>query len=96
MISVKKLREFWTIYPDAELPLRSWVKRVEGSNWRNFAELRADYPHADRYGRCIIFNIRGNHYRLVTAVHFNRQKVFVRNILTHIEYDKEGWKGDCE
>lgn len=96
VISEKKLRHFWADHPDAEQPLKAWLKRTEGATWANFAELRADYPHADQYGRCIIFNIAGNKYRLITAVHFNRQKVYVRWVLTHNEYDLEKWKGGCE
>ena len=96
VISEKKLREFWDVHADAEQPLRAWLKRTEGSAWSNFAELRADYPHADSYGRCIIFNVGGNKYRLITAIHFNRQKVYIRFVLTHKEYDLAQWKGDCE
>lgn len=96
VISEKKLREFWTIHPDTEMPLRAWIKKVEGSAGQNFAELRTDYSHADQYERCVVFNIRGNNYRLITAIHYNRSKVFVRFILTHSEYDDEKWKPDCE
>lgn len=87
MISEKKLREFWEVHADAEQPLKAWLKRTEGSAWRNFADLREDYPHADQYGRCIVFNVGGNKFRLITAIHFNRQKVYVRFVLTHGEYD---------
>ena len=96
VISEKKLREFWEVHPDAEVPLRAWVKKVEGSTWKNFAEVRADYSHADQYERCVIFNIGGNKYRLIVSIHYNRQKVYLRDILTHEQYDQEKWKGDCE
>lgn len=96
VISGKKLREFWLIHRAAEMPLRAWLNRVENSAWTKFADVRLDYPHADQYERCVIFNISGNKYRLITSIHYNRQKVYVRNVLTHDQYDVGGWKADCE
>ena len=95
VISAKKLRVFWTDHPDAEPPLRSWLRVVEQADWQNFAEVRATFAHADTVGRCVVFNIGGNKYRLIAAIHYNRSKVFVRHVLTHAEYDKDHWKDDC-
>ena len=53
------------------------------------------YPHADQVGRCIVFNIAGNKFRLVVVIHLNRGKVYVRQVMTHAEYDRGAWKGDC-
>ncbi|HET6881954.1 MAG TPA: type II toxin-antitoxin system HigB family toxin, partial [Pirellulales bacterium] len=83
VISAKKLREFWDVHADAEMPLRAWLKRVENATWNRFADVRLDYPHADQYERCVIFNVGGNKYRLTTSIHYNRQKVYVRQVLTH-------------
>jgi mRNA interferase HigB len=49
----------------------------------------------DQVGRCIVFNIGGNKFRLVVVVHFNRGKVYIRHVMTHDEYDSGTWKGDC-
>lgn len=54
--------------------------------------MRCDYNSADLVGRYVVFNIGGNKYRLITAVHFNRGKVYVRAVLTHAEYDSGKWK----
>jgi mRNA interferase HigB len=62
------------------------------NHFYNFNELRAAFPTADQVGDLIVFNIGGNKYRLIASIHFNRAKVYVRNILTHREYDKGAWK----
>jgi mRNA interferase HigB len=92
VISRKRLRQFWELYPDAEAPLRSWHKIARKEEWENFANVRATFPHADQVGKLTVFNIGGNKYRLVAAIHFNRGKVYVRHVLTHAEYDRGQWK----
>ena len=57
---------------------------------------KGDYSSADQIGRCTVFNIGGNKFRLVVVIHFNRGKVYVRHVLTHAEYDQEKWKGGCQ
>ena len=76
-------------------PLRAWRQNVKHAGWQNFAELRAVYPSADQVGRCVVFNIGGNRFRLVDAGHFNRGIVYVRHVLTHAEYDRDKWKEGC-
>jgi mRNA interferase HigB len=95
VISEKKLREFWHVHPDAELPLRAWHRTAEHAAWECFADIRAVYASADQVGRCTVFNIGGNKCRLVVVVHFNRGKVYIRHVMTHEEYDRGFWKGDC-
>ena len=56
------------------------------------AELRKTFASADRVGDKVVFNIGGNKYRLIAAVHFSRGKLYIRDILTHAEYDQGGWK----
>lgn len=94
VISEKLLRDFWTDHPDAEAPRKAWRRVAEQSEWRNFASVRDAYPRADQVGKFTVFDIGGNKYRLVVAVHFNRLKVFVRHVLTHAQYDKGKWKRD--
>jgi mRNA interferase HigB len=95
VISEKKLREFWQQWPEAETPLRAWHRLTEHAAWECFADVREVYPHADQVGRCTVFNIAGNKFRFVVVVHFNRRKVCIRHIMTHEEYDRGAWKGDC-
>jgi len=92
VISRKALRQFWERYPDSKNPLSRWFGIMEKQEFRNFAELRATFPSADKVGDLIVFNIGGNKYRLIVSIHFNRGKVYIRHVLTHQEYDKGVWK----
>lgn len=95
VISEKKLREFWRDHPEAEEPLRAWHRVAEQAVWECFADIREVYSHADQVGRCTVFNIGGNKFRLVVVIHFNRGKVYVRHVMTHEAYNKGVWKEDC-
>ena len=92
VISKKAARLFWEKYPDSETALRGWLKAMRDTEFKNLAELRSAFRSADNVGDLIVFNIGGNKYRLVASVHFNRGKVYVRQILTHEEYDRGRWK----
>jgi mRNA interferase HigB len=92
VISKKAARLFWEKHPDSETSLRSWLKAMRDTEFKNLAELRSAFKSADNVGDLIVFNIGGNKYRLVASVHFNRGKVYVRHILTHEEYDRGRWK----
>ncbi len=95
IISKRPLREFWENHPDARQPLEDWWKITDHADWKNLAETRADFPHADPVGSCTVFNIGGNKYRLITKINYRSKIVYVRSVLTHSEYDREGWKNDC-
>ena len=92
LITRKTLKVFWQKYPDSKTALERWSGIIKKNNFESFAQLRETFPSADLVGRLIVFNIGGNKYRLIAAIHFNRQKVYIRNVLTHKEYDKEEWK----
>lgn len=92
VISRKSLRQFWEQHPDSEIPLARWFKIMEQTNFKNFSELREVFPSADLVGEWIVFNIGGNKVRLIVSAHFNRNRVYVRHVLTHREYDKGSWK----
>jgi len=94
IISPKRLKDFWDLHAPAENPLRDWCRIVEKVEWTKFADIRHDFPSADQVGRLIVFNIGGNKYRLVAAIHFNTGCVYVRFIGTHAEYDRGTWKKD--
>lgn len=89
IISRLTLINFWKKHPDAETPLRVWFKKVEQAKWKNISELKAEFPSADYIGNeRIVFDIKGNNYRVVVLVFFKGQKVFIRFVGTHAEYDK--------
>jgi len=92
VISRKILRQFAQKYPDSEKSLTRWFKIVQKSQFNTFDELRSIFPSADLVGDLVVFDIGGNKYRLITSIHFNRQKIYIRYILTHLDYDKQTWK----
>lgn len=94
IITRKTLAEFWQKHPTAESPLKVWFTRVRQAQWQSFAELRRDFPSADLVGRLTVFNIGGGNYRLIARVEYQLQRVYVRHIMTHAEYDKGNWKDD--
>ena len=74
-----------------------WARLAVSGAWQNFVETRRMFPHADQIkvknGRTVtIFNVCGNDFRLITANHYDKQKVFVLNFLTHTEYSRNTWK----
>jgi mRNA interferase HigB len=92
IISRKALRDFWERYPESQSPLRRWYTIVRKADFKDLNELRTTFPSADWVNGLTVFNISGNRYRLITAIHFNRKKVYVRQVLTHAEYDEGAWK----
>ncbi len=92
VISKKKLKDFWEQHAESRKPLEAWFTIVRLSRYRTFDELRTTFPKADKVGGKIVFDIGGNKYRLITVIHFNRFKVYVRHVLTHAAYEQGGWK----
>lgn len=96
IISEKPLREFAKKYADAAKPLEAWRKLVQQGRFQNLAELKRTFPSVDmvpvKDRDFYVFNIGGNKYRLIAAIHFNTQMLFVRHVLTHPEYDTGRWK----
>jgi mRNA interferase HigB len=89
IIALATLRDFWNKHPDAEIPLRSWYTLASRSVWRHPADVKAAYRNASVVANNrIVFNIKGNDYRLIAAVHYNRGMMFIRFLGTHREYDK--------
>lgn len=75
-----------------EGPISEWYKVATRSTWKNIAEVRAVYPHADFVDPFTIFNIRGGHYRLIVKIEYRWKMIFVKHLLTHEEYEKGAWK----
>ena len=92
VITRKRLNEFAEIHPDAKSSLAHWYGLVRRHRFANFAQLREVFPHADQVGKFTVFNIGGNKARLIAALHYNRNKAFIRHVLTHQEYDAGKWK----
>jgi len=89
IIALATLRDFWKRHPDAEIPLRSWYTLASRTDWRRPADVKAAYRKASMVANNrVVFNVKGNDYRLITAVHCNRGMMFIRFVGTHREYDK--------
>lgn len=95
IISLKKFREFWAVHPEARDALRAWHGTVEDQTWNRFADVRTTYGSVDLCGKCHIFNVGGNKYRIIAAIHYNRHKVYIRHVLTHVEYTRGKWREEC-
>ena len=92
VITRKRLNEFAEKHPDAKSSLARWYAIIRKERFLNFAQLRETFPHADQVGKFTVFNIGGNKVRLIAAVHYNRNKIYIRHVLTHPEYDAGKWK----
>lgn len=95
VLSITALREFWEREHPSEDVLRDFYKKLSANDSQNMAELKQTFPSVDLVGKCYVFNVGGNKYRVIARIHFNRQMVFIRFVLTHREYDKDKWKSEC-
>ena len=102
IISRRRLREFWSVpgRTDSERPLREWYAKVRAATWSNPTAVKqtfganADFVKVSSGGTVVVFDIGGNKYRLIAAVHYDFGRVFVLRVLTHREYDSARWKAD--
>ena len=88
IISKKKIREYCQNNPQAELPLLEWYLTMQVTRAKNLTPLRQTFNSVDPVNGYTVFNIGGNNYRLITAIHYNRQFCYIRAIWTHAEYSK--------
>lgn len=87
IIAISHLRAFWEQYPDAEQPLLAWIDEAKKANWSSPAEIKAQYRSASILkSRRVVFNIKGNDYRIVTAVAYRYGAVYIRFVGTHRQY----------
>ena len=79
-------------FTDAKSALQVWFDPAAEAEWTNIADVRKSFPATDMVGDLAIFNIRGNHYRLIVRLLFQYKRIYIKEFLTHAEYDKGGWK----
>lgn len=88
IIAKKILREFWEIHSDCEQQLKSWFRETSKAEWTNPNEIKNEYPSASILNdNRVVFNIKGNKYRLIVKINFEYEMVWIRFIGTHKEYD---------
>lgn len=99
VISKARLKQFWAApgHAAAEGPLRAWYTHVNSKtvSWHSWSDVKADFATASLVGNCVVFNIGGNKFRLITRILYRSQKVFVLKVMTHREYDKDKWQDEC-
>ncbi len=89
IISKKALRDFWKIRPDAEQQMRAWFTKTNAANWKTPGDIKTDYRNASFVANNrVVFNIKGNKYRLVVSINYVYSVVYIRFVGTHTDYDK--------
>ena len=92
MISKRCLFERANSFRDARTALQVWLETARAATWQSLDDVRKSYPATDMVGRLAIFNVKGNHYRLIVRMEFRSQRMYIKEFLTHAEYDKGAWK----
>lgn len=97
VIKPATIRGYWARHRDARGPLEGWLATVQAARWRSIDDVRQTYPHADAAqvrskATVTIFNIKGNAYRLIAAIHYKTGIVFIRDFMTHAEYSRNKWQ----
>jgi mRNA interferase HigB len=89
IIASKTLRQFWERHPDSEQPLKAWMNEVRRAQWRQPSSIKLMYRSASILkNRRVVFNIKGDSYRLIVAIAFKHGIVYIKFIGTHREYDR--------
>lgn len=89
IISRTKLKECWEQHPDCETQLKSWFREFKNGSWNGPAELKRCYPGARLLkDNRVVFNIKGNNYRIIVWINYDFQTIYIRFVGTHAEYDK--------
>ena len=89
VIAKKILRDFWLSHPDCEQQLKAWFQEASDSLWKSPKDIKKEYPSASFLeDNRVVFNIKGNHYRLIVKVNYAYGMIWIRFIGTHAQYDK--------
>ena len=96
VISKKMLREFWENpkYRNAEKLMKEWFQTVSDAEWHRFADVKSTFSSCDQVGSKTVFDVGGNKYRIIAFIDYECQRLFVRAVLDHKDYDKGNWKKD--
>lgn len=92
VISKKRIREAKNLFPESASSLDGWYQVISKNSFKSHAELKKLFGSVDKVGSLYVFDISGNKVRLIASIHFNRQRIYIRNILNHVDYDKGHWK----
>ena len=92
VITQKRIWDAKKEYPESASALDGWYRVIKSNHFASFSDLRKTFNSVDKVGDVFVFNISGNKLRLIASIHFNCQRLYVRYILRHNEYDKNNWK----
>lgn len=92
IITQKRIWEAKLKHPEAASGLDGWYRIMKTNQFGSFAAIKRTFNSVDKVDNFYIFDIGGNKLRVITNIHFNRHKVYIRYVLTHKEYDKNNWK----
>ena len=88
VITKKRLRDFYRKHPTAKTPTLAWLRLMQGGRFKDFNDLKRIFATADYTEGLTVFDIGGNHYRMVTDVVYKKGRVYIKEVLTHSDYDK--------
>jgi mRNA interferase HigB len=89
IISFRKLREFFEKDPNSKIALQDWYKRASKADWEDFSDIKKTFNSVDTVGSSrFVFNVKGNHYRVIAIVMFQIGRIYIRWVGTHKDYDK--------
>ncbi|MGB3640609.1 MAG: type II toxin-antitoxin system HigB family toxin [Rivularia sp. (in: cyanobacteria)] len=94
IISYRLLREFKLKHADCSNAIDNWYKVANKANWSNLIEVQSVFSKAEAVSNFTVFNLKGNKYRLIVSIDYEKQVIYIKYILTHAEYDKDEWKND--
>ena len=92
VIAKKPLREFWERHPESKTMLEEWFRKAGQTEASSFHVLRQTFGSADYVDGFTIFDVGGNRYRIAAVIHYDKQRLYVRQVMTHAEYDRNVWR----
>lgn len=94
IISRSRLLSFAKSHGDVAAALDTWYRVAKKAQWTSLTDVRKTFNAADQVGNFTVFNIKGNQYRLIVDIQYQTQKIYIKSVLSHSEYDKNDWKRD--
>lgn len=92
VISKGPLREFWAVHPESKPMLEDWFRKASKVQASSFGALRQTFGSTDYVDGYTIFDVGGNRYRIAAVIHYDKQRLYVRQVMTHTEYDRNVWR----
>lgn len=92
IITQKRIWDAKKKYPESANALDGWYRIIKLNQFKNYSELKKCFNSVDKVDEKFVFDVGRNKLRLIAIIHFQRQKIYIKNILSHKEYDKGNWK----